>query len=270
MTSLFSAQELHKVLGIFPQEGVTGVAIDSRFVKPGDLFFALRGDRQDGHAFIPQAIAAGAHVTVAERPLSGSFVVPDSYAALWALAQYARDRYAGTVIGITGTVGKTSIKEAIKIVLSLFGPVHASERSFNNRWGVPLTLSNLPQDASYSLVEIGSNHPGEISPLAALVRHNGAVLTEIGMGHTAFFGSLSGVAQEKMTLLETLKPGDWAVFPEDSPYADLLRKKAHEQSVRAITFGTRAQASVRLCSWTCQEQASTVTVQILGQTSHYT
>ncbi|MDR0662395.1 MAG: UDP-N-acetylmuramoyl-tripeptide--D-alanyl-D-alanine ligase [Holosporales bacterium] len=270
MTSLFSAQELHQVLGISPQEGVTGVAIDSRFVKPGDLFFALRGDHQDGHAFIPQAISAGARVIVAERPLSGSFVVPDSYAALCTLAQYARDRCTGTVVGITGTVGKTSLKEALKTVLSPFGSVHASERSFNNRWGVPLTLSNLPHDTSYSLVEIGSNHPGEIASLATLVQHNGAVLTGIEVGHTAFFGSLSGVAQEKMMILEMLKPGDWAVFPEDSPYADALRKKAQAQGARAITFGTQEQATVRLCSWTCREQTSTVTVQILGKTYHYT
>ncbi|MDR1267307.1 MAG: UDP-N-acetylmuramoyl-tripeptide--D-alanyl-D-alanine ligase [Holosporales bacterium] len=269
MPTLFSSQELSQVLGVSASRDVTGLAIDSRFVQPGDVFFALRGEHQDGHQFIAQALEAGAQEVVAERPVSGALVVPDSYAALRLLAQHARARCTGSVIGMTGSVGKTSLKEALRTILGRFGKTHASERNFNNRWGVPLTLANLPQDAVYGLVEVGTSHPGEIEDLATLTQPDGAVLTAIGFGHMESFGSLAEVAREKMALFSSLKPGGWAVFPTDSPYCEAMQAAVQARGASAITFGIHAPATVRIVDWVFRQHASVVTVQVQDRVYSY-
>ncbi|MDR0406505.1 MAG: UDP-N-acetylmuramoyl-tripeptide--D-alanyl-D-alanine ligase [Holosporales bacterium] len=271
---LFSAEELNQVLGSFAHTGVSGVAIDSRFVKQGELFFALRGENQDGHCFVPDAIAAGARLAVVERPMENMedrcLVVKDSYKALCKLACYARARCRGVVIGITGSVGKTGIKEALKSVLSASGHVHASEKNFNNRWGVPLTLANLPKDAAYGLIEMGTNHHGEIRDLSTLTQPDGGILTCIGVGHTEFLGSLSGVAQEKMGIFQGIKSQGWAVFPADSPYFQVMQETAQAHKTRLITFGMHPEATVRLCDWSLGAKTSSVEVQIAGHRHRYT
>ncbi|MDR2416772.1 MAG: UDP-N-acetylmuramoyl-tripeptide--D-alanyl-D-alanine ligase [Holosporales bacterium] len=267
---LFSAQELQQVFNVPIAQDVFAVAIDSRFVKPGTLFFALRGDHRDGHEFIERAIAAGATLVIAEHPAKGAVVVKDPYAALLDLARYARERYQGAVIGITGSVGKTGTREALKTVLKSTGLVHSSEKSFNNRWGVPLTLANLPQDAAYSLIEMGTNHFGEIRDLSMLVRSNGVVITSIGAGHTAFLDSLSGVAHAKMEIFDGLEPNGWAVFPSDSPYAQMMQERAHSHDAQIFMFGTHPSAMVRLCHWDLNARSSRIEVQINGQSYLYT
>ncbi|MDR1910278.1 MAG: UDP-N-acetylmuramoyl-tripeptide--D-alanyl-D-alanine ligase [Holosporales bacterium] len=270
MTPLFSAQELQHVLNAPIPREVSGVAIDSRFVKPGDLFFALRGDHRDGYDFIDNATAAGAAFVVSERCAQNAVVVEDAYATLRNLAQYARQRSQGTIIGITGSVGKTGTREALRTVLHPTGLVHAADRSFNNRWGVPLTLANLPSSAAYGLIEIGMNHFGEIHDLSTLTQPNGIVITSIGVGHTAFLGSLSGVARAKMEIFDGLRPGGWAVFPTDSPYAQVMKDRAHHHAAQIFTFGTSPSATVRVCDWHLAANASRVDVQIGNRQYTYT
>src|SRR4029077_20159044 len=183
--------------GALPQS-VPGISIDSRTLAPGDAFFAIQGDHRDGHDFVAAALASKAGLAVDRRselpqdvPL---LVVPDVLAALRALAAAARARLQGKVIGVTGSVGKTGTKEALRLALSQDGETHASAASYNNHWGVPLSLARCPASARYAVFEMGMNHPGEIAPLSRLVRPHVALITTIAPVHLEFLGSLGNIA----------------------------------------------------------------------------
>jgi len=199
----------------------TGVSIDTRTLRPGDLFVALTGDNRDGHGFVADALARGAAGALVSRadglpenaPL---LVVGDTLRALQALGAAGRARFGGRVVAVTGSVGKTTTKEMLRAVLGAFGPVHAAEASYNNHWGVPLTLARLPADAAFCVAEIGMNQPGEILPLARLVRPHVAVITTVGTAHIGHLGSQEAIADEKASLLRGLEPGGIAVLPADS------------------------------------------------------
>ncbi len=164
-------------IGALPT-AVTGVSIDTRTLKPGDAFFAIKGEAFDGHAFLRQATAAGASMLVVSEqklPALGAVglpivVVDDVLKALERLGSAARDRSKARIVAVTGSVGKTTTKDALRHVLGAQGTVHASVASFNNHWGVPLTLAQLPADTRFAVFEIGMNHPDEIRPLVKLVR----------------------------------------------------------------------------------------------------
>jgi UDP-N-acetylmuramoyl-tripeptide--D-alanyl-D-alanine ligase len=199
----------------------TGVSIDTRTLRPGDLFVALTGDNRDGYGFVADALARGAAGALVSRadglpenaPL---LVVGDTLRALQALGAAGRARFGGRVVAVTGSVGKTTTKEMLRAVLGAFGPVHAAEASYNNHWGVPLTLARLPADAAFCVAEIGMNQPGEILPLARLVRPHVAVITTVGTAHIGHLGSQEAIADEKASLLRGLEPGGIAVLPADS------------------------------------------------------
>src|SRR5215472_15360396 len=183
---------------------VAGLSIDSRSVTPGEAFFAIRGDRRDGHEFVRAALAANAALAVvaagrrAEFPSDAPLlVVPDVLIALRELAAAARKRMRGQVIGVTGSVGKTGTKEALRLALSKDGETHVSAASYNNQWGVPLSLARCPASAKYAVFEIGMNHAGEIAPLSRLVRPHVAVITTIAPVHLEFLGSLANIADAK-------------------------------------------------------------------------
>jgi len=198
----------------------SGVSIDSRSLHPGDLFVALK-DARDGHAFVAQALAAGAAAAlVSYRPEGVAvgaplLVVPDVPAALVALGAAGRARTTARVIAVTGSAGKTSTKEMLRTVLGGQARVHAAQDSYNNHWGVPLTLARMSADCDFAVIEIGMNHPGEIAPLARLARPHVALITTIAAAHLAAFDSIEAIAREKAEILAGLEPGGIAVLPAD-------------------------------------------------------
>ena len=226
----------------------TGVAFDSREVGAGDLFVALKGGATDGHRFAAQALAQGAAGVLASEPVDGPHVlVPDTTRALDDLARAARARMTGTVIGVTGSVGKTSAKEALFAALdrSMPGAVHRSVKSYNNHTGVPLSLARMPRDARAAVLEMGMNHAGELAGLTRLVRPHVAIVTAIAPAHTEFFPGESAIADAKAEIFQGLEPGGTAIVPFDSPHRDRLIAAARAHAGRIVTFGLDDGADVR-------------------------
>ncbi len=228
--------------------GVTGISIDTRSIAPGELFVALAGENRDGHAFVAQALAAGAgaamvsHVPEGVATGASLLLVQDTLEALGALGAAARARSAVRVIAVTGSVGKTSTKEMLRAMLGCQGRVHAAEKSFNNHWGVPLTLARMPADTEFAVIEMGMSHPGEITPLSRLARPHVALVTTIEAVHLAAFGSVEEIADAKAEVFAGLEPGGVAILNRDNAHfdrlADRLAGRVGETGV--LSFGTGA------------------------------
>jgi UDP-N-acetylmuramoyl-tripeptide--D-alanyl-D-alanine ligase len=233
----------------------TGVSIDSRTVKPGDLFVALTAAR-DGHDFIAAALAQGAAAALVSRKPDGApanaalLVVENVETALADLARAARARIMGRVAAVTGSVGKTTTKEMLHAALGAQGATHAAEGSFNNQWGVPLSLARMPRTTRFAVFEIGMNHAGEIEPLSKLVRPDVAVVTAIEPVHTEHFPSLEAIAEAKAEIFAGLAPGEGsAVINGDSPFFALLSRRAEgRHAKRILSFGAAETAWARLVS----------------------
>ncbi len=233
---LWTSAELRAATGgrLAEEVAVQRVVFDSRQVAPGDLFVALRAER-DGHNFVPAAFAAGAAaVLVAHGDDPRALVVPDPLAALQALGAAGRARSHARIVAVTGSVGKTTTKEMLRLALGAFGPTHAAAASFNNHIGVPTTLANLPRDAAFAAIEIGMNNRGEIAPLARLARPHVAIVSNIGTAHLGRLGTQAEIAAEKGDIVEGLEPGGIAVLPADSEFFGALRARAS----RVLSFGT--------------------------------
>jgi UDP-N-acetylmuramoyl-tripeptide--D-alanyl-D-alanine ligase len=227
----------------------SGVEIDSRDVVPGDLFFALKGEAMDGHRFVDAAFAKGAAAVVVDRPVDGPHVlVRDTNKALKMLAKAARDRSGARIIAVTGSVGKTGVKEAIFAGLerSSRGNAHRSVKSYNNHVGVPLSLSRLSARAAYGVFELGMNHAGEIAALTVQARPHVAVITTIAPAHIENLGSEEAIADAKAEIFAGLEPGGVAVIPADSPHFARLRDAAQRHASTVVSFGRAAHADVRL------------------------
>ncbi|KPF62075.1 UDP-N-acetylmuramoylalanyl-D-glutamyl-2, 6-diaminopimelate--D-alanyl-D-alanine ligase [Porphyrobacter sp. AAP60] len=250
--ALWSAAEIAAATGGTASHDfqASGVEMDSRDVKPGDLFVALKGEAMDGHKFVAQAFAKGAVAAVTDRPVDFPHVlVADTTAALHALAHAARDRAGEAVrIAITGSVGKTGVKEAIFACLDRAsrGAAHRSVRSYNNHVGVPLSLARMPARAKFGVFEMGMNHAGEIAPLADHVRPHVALITTIAPAHIENLGSLEAIADEKAQIFTGLVPGGIAVIPADADHADRLIAQAKACGAKVVTFGRAKGADVRL------------------------
>ena len=219
----------------------TGVTFDSREVQPGDLFVAMPGTVYDGHKFVDGAFASGAAGAIVSQPVSGPHVlVADTFAALQALARASRERSDATIFGITGSVGKTSTKEALYAALDRNRPgkVHRSVKSYNNHTGVPLSLSRMPRDAEFAVLEMGMNNAGEIRALTAQVRPHVALITAIAPAHIENLGSEEAIADAKAEIFESLEPGGVAIIPNDTPHRDRLVRAARRYAERIITFGS--------------------------------
>jgi UDP-N-acetylmuramoyl-tripeptide--D-alanyl-D-alanine ligase len=228
---------------------VSGVEIDSREVIEGDLFFALKGESSDGHKFVDAAFARGAAAVVVDREVSGPHIrVNDTTAALVALGKAARDRCRGKIIGVTGSVGKTGVKEAIFAALdrSSRGAAHRSVKSYNNHVGVPLSLARMPGATRFGVFELGMNHAGEIAALTRQVRPDIAVITTIAPAHIEMLGSEEAIADAKGEVFEGLEPGGIAIIPADSPHYARLRAKAERHAGAVVSFGRASHADVRL------------------------
>ena len=261
MSLLWTAQDLvaamhGRPLGELP-EGITGVSIDTRTVQPGDAFFAIKGDRFDGHDFASAAMAAGAALLVvaeAKLPALGRLKVPmivvdDVLAALGHLGVAARKRSTAKILAVTGSVGKTSTKEMLRHALAPSGEVHAATASFNNHWGVPLTLARMPESAAFGVFEIGMNHAGEIRPLAAMVRPHVAIITTIAAAHLGNFKSLAEIAMAKAEIMEGIEPGGYLLLNRDNEKFSWLKKRAVDLKVGHVrSFGESKQANIRLIS----------------------
>ncbi len=229
-----------------------GVSIDTRSLQPGDLFVALQAAR-DGHDFVAEALARGAAAAMVSRLPAGVggdaplLMVEDVQAGLEALGRAGRARAAARVVAVTGSVGKTSTKEMLRHVLSRQAPTHAAQASYNNHWGVPLTLARLPRDAAWAVIEIGMNRPGEIAPLARMTRPHVAIVTTVAPAHLEAFDGLESIAREKAAIFEGLEPAGSAIFNADIPQAAILRQAARRAgAARIIGFGAASGAHHRL------------------------
>ena len=244
MTPLWTASDAAAATGgqVTSDWAVTGVSIDTRTLKPGDLFVALQAAR-DGHDFVAQALAKGAGAALVSRipegvaPDAPLLIVPDVLEGLGALGRAARARTGARVIAITGSVGKTSTKEMLRAMLAGQGHVHVAEASYNNHWGVPLTLARMPADTGIAVLEIGMNHPGEIAPLARMARPHVVLITTVAPAHLAAFGSLEGIAAEKASICQGLEPGGIAILPADLDVTPILLAAAEAAGARIETFG---------------------------------
>ncbi len=251
---------------------VTGIAIDSRDVKPGDLFIALKA-RRDGHYFIKNAAQYGAVAAlVAWKPrnLPRGFpvvYVKNTLMALESLAFGARNRMRGAVIAITGTAGKTSVKEVLAKILERQGITHASDKSFNNHIGVPLSIARMPADTEYGIFEIGMNKAGEIRNLVTMVRPDVAIITTVGDGHREFFNSVEDIAKAKAEIIEGVKAGGTVILNRDIDTFDILRQTAEARKLNIVTFGKHDSADVRLLSVDFIEETgkSALTIALHGQ-----
>ncbi|TPL87517.1 UDP-N-acetylmuramoylalanyl-D-glutamyl-2,6-diaminopimelate--D-alanyl-D-alanine ligase [Mesorhizobium sp. B2-3-14] len=259
-------------LGPMP-EGISGISIDSRSLQPGDAFFAIKGEAMDGHDFVTAAIKAGAGVlVVAEGKLPSLgrltapiIVVDDVLVALEKLGVAARARSQAKIIAVTGSAGKTTTKEALRHVLSAVGKVHASAQSFNNHWGVPLTLARMPADCDYAVFEIGMNHPDEIRPLVKMVRPHVAIVTMIAAAHLGFFRNLDEIAKAKAEIFEGMEPDGAAVLNRDDARFKLLYKMAKAAGVEHIHgFGENARSTFKLVKCELHADHSDIAARISG------
>jgi UDP-N-acetylmuramoyl-tripeptide--D-alanyl-D-alanine ligase len=248
---------------------VEGVSIDTRTLRPGDLFVALK-DVRDGHDFVAQALAKGAGAAMVSRIPDGVagdaplLIVPEVLPALEALGRAGRARTRARVVAVTGSVGKTSTKEMLRSVLQRQGRTHAAEASYNNHWGVPLTLARMPVDTDFAIIEIGMNHPGEIAPLARLTRPHVAMITTVAPAHMEAFGSLEGIAREKAAIFEGLEPGGSAVINADLTTSGLLRAAARAAGAKLVQFGETAGAW-RLTGVTVSNEVTVCEARVRGR-----
>lgn len=256
---------------------ITGASIDTRSLKPGDLFFAIRGEARDGHDFVPDALGRGAgaavvsearaadlapHGPVLAVPGEGEDPVLD---AMRRLGQAARARTRAAIVAVTGSVGKTGTKEALRHVLSAQGETHASVASYNNHWGVPLTLARMPAGSRFGVFEIGMNHAGEILPLTAMVRPDVALITTVEPVHIEHFRSLSAIADAKGEIFSGLRPGGVAVINRDNPnFSRLLTHAQASRAGRVVTFGEHPEADVRANRIVLRPDLSVVDATVMG------
>jgi len=251
-----------------------GVTFDSRAVGKGDLFFALSGETTDGHGFVADALSRGAAAAVVSREVSGAHGalvrVPDTMKALVELGVAARRRSSARIASVTGSVGKTSTKDALRAMLSAQAPTSASVASYNNHVGVPVSLARLPRDVRYGVFEIGMNHPGEIEPLARQVAAHVGIVTNVGPVHIGHMGSEEAVADEKGCLFAGMSEGAVAVLNRDSRHFERLVRKARDFGVsRIVGFGRSEAAEARLVSCDLQDSGSDVAALIHGRRIEY-
>ena len=252
---------------------LNGVSIDSRNITAGDIFVAIKGENHDGHDFAAAACEAGAglavvsRVTDAMRPAGPLLVVAeDPLRGLENIGRASRARSHAQIVGVTGSVGKTSTKEMLRAALSASGMTHASAASFNNHWGVPLTLARMTRETAYGVFEIGMNHAGEITPLVGMVRPHVAIITNIAQSHLGHFSSLEGIADAKAEIFSGIMPRGHALINRDNPYFDRLADAARQAGVNSIVgFGRHRDAEIRLERLVLHGECCCITASVLGE-----
>jgi UDP-N-acetylmuramoyl-tripeptide--D-alanyl-D-alanine ligase len=274
---LWTAQALAKatggkLVGAY-RETIGGISIDTRTIAAGEAFVAIKGERLDGHDYAETALAKGASLAVVDEASAGKFskdaallVVGDTLEALRKAGVAARARSAAKIIAVTGSVGKTGTKEALRLALSANGETHASTASFNNHWGVPLSLARLAESAKFGIFEIGMNHAGEIEPLVKLVRPHVAIITTIEPVHLEYFSGIEAIADAKAEIFQGIVPGGVAILNRDNPQFARLEAAAQAAKVsRIVSFGAEAKADARLLDVALKEDGSAAHADILGE-----
>src|SRR5271155_4327424 len=272
--ALWSESELRAPLGT-PSASLTapveGVSIDTRTLQPGDLFFAIKGETHDGHDHVARAFEAGAAAAVIANPREGAlaaheptFAVDDTLRALERLAQAGRARARARIVAVTGSVGKTSAKEMLRVVLATAAPTHASAASYNNHWGVPLTLARLPANAGFGVIEMGMNHAGEIAPLTRMARPHVALVTTIAPVHVEHLGSIEAIADAKAEIFLGLEPHGTAVLNRDAPQFERLKNAAAARGARVWSFGRGADCDAQLLEVEAIDGGSRVRARVLA------
>ena len=280
MTPLWTVEAMARAMGAARggalPASVNGISIDSRSIGAGDAFFAIKGDNRDGHEFVGAALKVGAGLAVVASDWHAHDIdnapllrVPDVLEGLRALARAARARLDAKVIGVTGSVGKTGTKEALRLALGASGAPHVSVASYNNHWGVPLSLARCPASVRYAVFEMGMNHAGEIEPLSTLTRPHVAIITTVEPVHLEFFGSVEAIADAKAEIFRGLEPGGAAVINRDNPHFERLASAARSAGARIVSFGEHAKADARLVKLALQPDSSTVEARILGANVAY-
>src|SRR6201991_2404932 len=265
-----------EIRGALP-EAIEGLSIDSRTIAPGEAYFAIKGDVHDGHDFVAAALKAGAALAVVERAQRDKFaadapllVVEDVLAALVELGLASRARLNAQVIAITGSVGKTSTKEALRRVLGAQGETHASAASFNNHWGVPLWLARCPASVRFAIFEIGMNHAGEIDTLVRMVRPHVAIITTVEPVHLEFFAGIEAIADAKAEIFAGVESGGAVVLTHDISQFARLQKQPDALGIsRIVSFGADQQADARLIDVSLHPTCSAVHADILGHDVTY-
>ena len=265
-----------KANGVLP-EAITGLSIDSRTIAPGEAYFAIKGDVHDGHAFVAAALKAGAALAVVEATQRDKLaadapllIVDDVLAGLVDLAHAARARLGGQVIAVTGSVGKTSTKEALRHVLRAQGETHASAASFNNHWGVPLSLARCPASVRFGVFEIGMNHANEIDALVRMVRPHVAIITTVEPVHLEFFAGIEAIADAKAEIFEGVVSGGAVVLNRDNSQFARLQRRAKKLGVsRIVSFGADKKSEARLLDVSLHAACSAVHADILGHEVTY-
>jgi UDP-N-acetylmuramoyl-tripeptide--D-alanyl-D-alanine ligase len=249
----------------------SGVSIDSRKIGKGDLFIALQGPNFDGHDYIAKALELGAAGILAHRLPAGMaadapiVLVKDTLQGLQDLGTAARNRSQARFIAVTGSVGKTSTKEMLKLVLGAQAPTFASEGNLNNHWGAPLSLARMPRDVAIGIFELGMNHADEIRPLARMVRPHAAIITTVEAVHIEFFKSVAEIADAKAEILEGLEPGGIAILPRDNPHFSRMAARAKELGVAKILgFGADVASDARLVNCVTSESGNSVEALVAG------
>ncbi|HXC89942.1 MAG TPA: UDP-N-acetylmuramoylalanyl-D-glutamyl-2,6-diaminopimelate--D-alanyl-D-alanine ligase [Stellaceae bacterium] len=277
MTALWTAADAARATGggSTGDWAASGVSIDTRSLLSGDLFVALRGPNHDAHDFVAAALAAGAAAALVDHPPANTpqarlLRVDDTLAGLTALGQFARARGRARVVAVTGSVGKTGTKEALRLALGACGRVFASSGSLNNHWGVPLSLARMPSEIDFGVFEIGMNHPGEIAALTRLARPHVAVVTTVEPAHLGFFRSVEEIADAKAEIFLGLEPGGAAVLNRDNRHFARLAAAARAVGVKDIVgFGADPEATVRLVDCATGPDGSTVEAAVMGETIRF-
>ena len=257
-----------------PSVPITGFSIDTRTLAPGDVFVALKAER-DGHDFVGDAFKAGAAAALVAKGYrrgahDGALLrTADSLVALQAVGRAARARTNARIVAVTGSVGKTGTKEMLRLCLTDAGATHASEKSYNNQWGVPLTLARMPKSTEFGVFEIGMNHAGEITPLTELVRPHVAVITTVEPVHLEYFPSVDAIAEAKAEILKGLVPGGAAVLPRDNPHFDLLKERASAVGAKIMSFGFAKEADIVCIQANLEARGSSVIAGLGSQRFPY-
>jgi UDP-N-acetylmuramoyl-tripeptide--D-alanyl-D-alanine ligase len=276
-TSVAMAEAMRASINGALPETVTGLSIDSRTITKGEAYFAIKGEVHDGHDFVAAALNAGAALAVVETAQRDKFapdapllVVDDVLAGLVDLGRAARARLSAQVIAVTGSVGKTSTKEALRRVLGAQGETHASAASFNNHWGVPLSLARCPATARFAIFEIGMNHAGEIEPLVRMVRPQVAVITTVEPVHLEFFAGIEAIADAKAEIFAGVEPGGAVVLNRDNSQFARLQRRAKKLGINSIvSFGADKKSDARLIDVSLHSACSAVHADILGHDVTY-
>lgn len=276
MSALWTAATMAQATGGTAQGEWCGwrVEIDSRRIQPGDVFVALKGERFDGHAYVKEAMARGAVAAVVEyaiEAVANQLIVPDTLKALEKLAVFNRARSTAKVVGVTGSVGKTSTKEMLRLALSTHGKTYATNGNYNNHIGTPLNVANMPLDTQFAVFEMGMNHAGEISHLTRLVRPHVAIISNVEAVHLAFFDSVEGIALAKAEIFEGMEENGAAVLNADQPYYGWLAERARGFGARAVFgCGKGENSECRLLSYQATPAGCALAARIMGKDYYYT